>query len=559
MSAKRLGEVEVGSIVKLNENGSPVDFIVVQQGPPSDAYYGFENVTLALRKDAHSIRKFNSTANSDYENSDINKWLSDEENGYLSLLDADIRRYIHAVKIPYRPGSGGTSFNVSSGEDGLQVKAFLLSIKEIYNRSGDVPEDGSILQYFADLDPSKRACYYNGSSVGYWTRTPFIRYDSKDYVVFIHDASQNFASAAYYSYSEYGIRPAIPIPSNFRVDENGNAYIVTPSSPSSIDVTGVVIGESATITLTAATSPDSTIASYIFERQVDGGEEWMQISQTSSLTCQDPVSEDWGTVAYRACAVDDKGIAGPYITSETFEVNAGWILVSGPGENLGDKPGPFDFDFSLSVTGSTGAQAIDWSAVLDGKPWDSGSAATGETVTLSLDTRLMATGPHTLSIAASAELFVPAYKLYTFRVPETALAAGGRATQFKNSQGKALFPVTLGRLVLGPGGVDYNTLFGRQADSALQLAAGSYTGTGTSGAEAPTRLVFEFVPQVVLVTPGAAAAPALIWCGQSGGDSLTFARQGSALSWYASSAAAQLNESGTEYHYLALGRKEDAE
>ena len=68
--------------------------------------------------------------------------------------------------------------------------------------------------------------------------------------------------------------------------------------PAPLTCPACVRGGSATITLTAATDPDGTVASYIFERQVDGGA-WEQVAQANSLTQTDPIGEDWGTVAYR--------------------------------------------------------------------------------------------------------------------------------------------------------------------------------------------------------------------------------------------------------------------
>lgn len=37
--AQTLGNVAVGAIVKLNENGSPVEYLVIQQGKPPDSMY----------------------------------------------------------------------------------------------------------------------------------------------------------------------------------------------------------------------------------------------------------------------------------------------------------------------------------------------------------------------------------------------------------------------------------------------------------------------------------------------------------------------------------------
>ena len=114
------------------------------------------------------------------------------------------------------------------------------------------------------------------------------------------------------------------------------------------------------------------MASYIYERQVDGGA-WQQVAQVNSLTQTDTVGEDWGTVAYRACAVDDLGLAGPYITGETYTVNSGWVTIGGPAEDMGSQPRRFDFAFSVSVSGVASVDAITVSVARDGTQVYSGT------------------------------------------------------------------------------------------------------------------------------------------------------------------------------------------
>ena len=76
--------------------------------------------------------------------------------------------------------------------------------------------------------------------------------------------------------------------------------------------------QQAAITLTAATDPDGSVASYTYERSVDGG--WTAFATTGALTRTDPVDDSWTTVAYRAKATDNLGLSGPYATSETYTV-----------------------------------------------------------------------------------------------------------------------------------------------------------------------------------------------------------------------------------------------
>ena len=52
--AQRLGNVTVGTILKLNEKGTPQNYIVVHQGKPSSMYDNSCNGTWLLRQNIYS-------------------------------------------------------------------------------------------------------------------------------------------------------------------------------------------------------------------------------------------------------------------------------------------------------------------------------------------------------------------------------------------------------------------------------------------------------------------------------------------------------------------------
>lgn len=215
----------------------------------------------------------------------------------------------------------------------------------------------------------------------------------------------------------------------------------------------MVSGGTAAITLTAATDPDGTVASYIYERQVDGGA-WQQVAQANNLTQTDTVGEDWGTIAYRACAVDNAGAAGPYVTSETQTINSGWVTIGGPAEAMGSKPAPFDFDFAVSVSGVASTGAITVYATLDGEQVYSGTPSAGEQISVPIDTRLLGAGEHAIEVQASKDDYLPASKRYTFTVPAVTIPDGGTGEQAQGSDGRPVFHTTLAQRCIGRGGVD---------------------------------------------------------------------------------------------------------
>ena len=174
MANVKLGTKAVGSVLKLNLNGSPKNFIVVHQGKPSSLYDDSCDGTWLLMQDIYSTRQWDGS-NNDYKNSDIHSWLNGT---FLNLFDANIREAIKQVKIPYHNGTG-SSGSVASGANGLSCKIFLLSGYELGWTKSDnsyFPQDGAKLDYFTagtgSAANNKRIAKYNGSATRWWTRSP---------------------------------------------------------------------------------------------------------------------------------------------------------------------------------------------------------------------------------------------------------------------------------------------------------------------------------------------------------------------------------------------------
>ena len=332
-----------------------------------------------------------------------------------------------------------------------------------------------------------------------------------------------------------------------------------PSAPDGITIGDVLGGQQCTITWGAATDSDGTIDHYELERQVDNGDTWTQIFSGNALTYNDTINSEWATVNYRVRAVDDDGEAGPYTTGTMQTVNAGWLYFSGPAADMGDKPAPFDFVFSI---GSTTPDVTDISVevLLDDEIIYTGTPDAAEQVSVHIDTRLMFAGEHVLVITAEKQNLLGLDQECTFTVPAVTLPDGGRMVQLYNDEGQAVFPLTLGRAVIGKGGEDVNEILDR-------VFSGTYTGTGTSGSQNPCQLRLSFVPRFMFVYSNG-ATPASGWWVRtadattsaqgkmettSGTATVTWDNDNMTLSWYASSAAVQLNTSGTVYGYLVIG------
>lgn len=207
----------VGSTVKLMEGSTAVEYLVVNQGIPSnsDLYDASCNGTWLLRKDCHSNRVWNSSNINTYASSDINTWLNGD---FFNSLGSAEQAVIKQVKIPYCPS--GTDTTIKSGVDGLGVKVFLVGGYEVgLSNYASIPEDGAKLDYFGSgtgtSAKNKRIAYKKGLTVNWWLRSPYI--DTSDSVCDVN--IQGDFGSLYANNSRGSVRPALVIPGNARFDE----------------------------------------------------------------------------------------------------------------------------------------------------------------------------------------------------------------------------------------------------------------------------------------------------------------------------------------------------
>lgn len=330
-----------------------------------------------------------------------------------------------------------------------------------------------------------------------------------------------------------------------------------PTAPG-ISVENVYIGNDLEVTLTAATDPDGTVASYVLQRRIDGGA-WTQVQAGTSMTYTETVSDGWGTVAYRAAAVDNEGLQGPWATSQTFDVNPGWVIISGPESDLGDRPVPFPFEFEVGVAGHPAEDNIITQVLYDGRDLVvDRTFHDHDDIRINIDTKYYAAGVHTLQIIAAKEGYTTAMASYTFNIPAQKdelleLLESCKAEILQNPEAKAVVPFGLARFIYGDDGRDVNQMCG----DGLKMAQGTYTGTGTSGSGRPNTLACGFRPKVTelySLADGSVTALVSPAEGNSGtANGITFEVSDTGITWYAASAAAQGNESGKQYAYKIIG------
>ena len=251
----------------------------------------------------------------------------------------------------------------------------------------------------------------------------------------------------------YGRRPAFVLPGTLYVDDTGN--VVTnevPTAPGSINVSSVVGGGTTTITITAATDPDGSIANYQYQRKVDGGS-WETFQTTTALNVEDHISADWATVQYRVCAIDNQGATGPYVESTSYDVNEGYITIGGPSKSMGEKDAPFTFSATIGVSGLSGIKNINVKAWVDSFLKYNETKNQGDTISFEVDTRTMATGTHTIRVTAeqAEQSVLSAMEDYTFTIPMEDVPEGGRSVQAEDELGNPIWFRVMGRDVIANG------------------------------------------------------------------------------------------------------------
>lgn len=205
MANSLLSTKVAGSIIKIKESGSPVEFIVCKHDYESEL--NGSGRTLVVRKDCYDNRQWHSSNVNAYATSAIDAWFNST---YKNLLDADIRGAIGTTKFKYTPGNGN---NIVST---LERAIFSLSATELNKSESWFNVEGTALEIASSL----KIAYMNGSAVVQWTRSPFR--NSRDYAC--HLNSDGTVDANYCA-SSYGSRPAFTLPSDALVDDSGNVVI----------------------------------------------------------------------------------------------------------------------------------------------------------------------------------------------------------------------------------------------------------------------------------------------------------------------------------------------
>lgn len=420
--AQLLNAVTPGTLVRLNENGIPVQFYVAAQNYESGL--NGSGRTLVVRKDCYDSRQWNTNVNA-YASSAIDSWLNST---YKNLLDADIRGVIGTTKIKYTPGNGNNTVGT------LERAIFLLSATELNRSASWFNVEGTALEIASSL----QIAYMNGSAVVQWTRSPYT--SNTNYAVYLN----TYGSVDYIGCTlTYGSRPAFTLPSTLSVSDDGTVSQYAGPAPTSITTPAIIImqGNSIPISWDGVSGADS----YILQRKADSGE-WTQVYAGSDTTFSDTAGS-WSTVQYQVCGVFD-GTNGAFAQSEVITVlPASSLVISGTDGDLGT----ITSDISYSVATDTG-NPISLTLAVNGAQFFSGSV--GTSYTSKIPVMDLPTGTGTIVITATVQASggpVTVKRTWTYtKQAQTFPGSGGLAQLAQDGQN--MFPLTLAEAVKTIGG-----------------------------------------------------------------------------------------------------------
>lgn len=436
--AQQLGQVAVGSIVKINESGSPVEFYVAKH----DYESGLNGAgrTLVVRKDGYNKRQWNNVSYHTWGNCTLHSWLN---NTYKKKLDSDIKEAM-STTVYYYTDATDPHYPVITRSDSV----FQLSMTELGGTFAQAKTEGSVLPIASTL----KIASYNGSPVIQWTRTPPQTYE---YFVVVMDTYGN-AGNGYVTDGNSVSRPAFTLPSNLIVGDSGS-IITTLDAPSFEDVPIMVMqGNPIDISWTDIDGA----ASYILERKANTDSDWVQVYSGSNLSFSEN-SGNWSSVQYRVKS-DTSGIYSTYTTSNIIEViEAVTIAISGSDGDLGTLVN--DVSYVVSSDGTTALTVVETINGVE-RTFTATNGATNKISVVDL-----ATGTGTITIQASTnpgsgDVTVTREWTYTKTAPTFAEQGGlAQLTQ----QGQNIWAKTIAEAVRTPG------IWGGNLGLALSKLAGA--------------------------------------------------------------------------------------
>ena len=228
--ARTIKQLDVGTSVYIEEAGVPKEYVLRKKD---------DEGCILLRACALKRQRMNAENVAKYEGSEMDNWLTDDADGYLSLFD-------EATKTAIIPRSRPTYEDGDEECHYIDRRAFLLTYSEVTN------SDQSDLEPLKSLLPAlmlwkgtadtyeARICYNEDGQAGsWWLSSP---YSSTNFCHVYNDGTSYGYSA---SNTIYWARPALNVSSDTIVsDEGADTIYLLPSKEASEDNVGTITATS---------------------------------------------------------------------------------------------------------------------------------------------------------------------------------------------------------------------------------------------------------------------------------------------------------------------------
>ena len=197
-----LSELTEGTLIKINENGSPVEFYLAKHN--YEPGLNGEGRELVVRKDVvqNGAWKVGPQNTDTYASSDIDSWYNTTYKGYFAPA--------------VQEAMGSTMFNYTPGRNNYQVttlsrSVFAMAGGELGRSTSGYNAEGSALPIASML----RVAYLNGSPNSQWTRSPYKFNEAHNIVMRL---TSNGSANSQTTGNLEGYRPCFCLPATARVN-----------------------------------------------------------------------------------------------------------------------------------------------------------------------------------------------------------------------------------------------------------------------------------------------------------------------------------------------------
>ena len=203
MAGTPLGSLAEGTLIKIKENGTPVEFYLAKHSYEPDLNGAGRE--LLVRKDVYDQRQWNSSNANAWANCVLRSWLN---SNYKNLFSSAVQALIGTTTYYYTPGNG--SWSVTTRSDAV----FSLSGTELNGSHENCNVEGTALPIWSTL---RLAYNSSGDRSFQWTRSPATSNTSSAWAF---DTIPGFGGFGVNT--EIGSRPCFTLPATALVDQGLN-------------------------------------------------------------------------------------------------------------------------------------------------------------------------------------------------------------------------------------------------------------------------------------------------------------------------------------------------